>query len=71
MIFLAFIVGFVLGGLAGAMFVYAYELKVLRDFRKRVEIIEQKYKEWEEALTHGKDTGDKSLVQSVCVFLRF
>lgn len=40
---LAFIAGGVLGSLFGAMLVWAYELKVMRDFGDRVNRIEKRY----------------------------
>ena len=40
---LAFIAGGVVGGLFGAMLVLAYELKVMRGFKARVETVEKKY----------------------------
>ncbi len=40
---LAFIAGSVIGALFGAALVYSYELRILRDFRRRVEKIEQDY----------------------------
>ena len=42
-LFLSFLAGVVIGGLIGAMLIYAYELRVLRGFRQRVEAIESKY----------------------------
>ena len=42
-LFLSFLSGFVIGGLIGAMLIYAYEIRVLRGFRQRVEAIESMY----------------------------
>lgn len=42
---ITFIAGAVIGGLLGAMLVLAYELKVMRDFRARVNRIEKRYLE--------------------------
>ena len=43
MIFLAFIVGIVLGALIGAVFIYSAEIVYLRKLRARVEKVESAY----------------------------
>ena len=58
MIFLAFIVGIVLGGLLGAGFIYSYEIVILRSLRKRVEAVENAYNGMVEDLSRGTDTAD-------------
>lgn len=58
MIFLAFIVGIVLGGLIGAGFIYSAEIVYLRKLRERVEKVENAYNGMVEDLKRGQDTAD-------------
>lgn len=40
---LAFIAGAVIGAMLGALLVYAYEIKVMAEFKRRVEAVEKAY----------------------------
>ena len=58
MIFLAFIVGIVLGSLLGGIFIYSAEIAYLRKLRERVEKVEYAYNGMVEDLKRGQDTAD-------------